>query len=284
MFKMTAKQRKSIWDYLIILALLVIAFINFYPVIQIVLVSLQPLSKALTSEFQWVPHTLTLDNYNNIVFKSNKFPTYFLNSILIGAATMCFSTFISVIAGYSLARLRFPLRNVLDRVILFVYIIPPVMLIIPIYLTTLKIGLNDSRVGVVLVHTIFAIPFGIWMLRGFFQSIPVELEEAAMIDGATRLGTLFRIVLPISLPGIASVALFSMLVSWEEFMYSGILLSTEAKRTLPFGIYTLVGTYGEVRWDEMMAAAVLQALPMVIVFLWLQRYFVRGLSAGAVKG
>jgi multiple sugar transport system permease protein len=284
MFKMSAKKRADVWNVLIILALLVIAFINFYPVIQIILVSLQPLSKSLTSEFRLLPQTITLENYNNIIFKSDKFPRYFLNSLIIGGATMAFSTFISTIAGYSLARLKFPLRNVLDRVILFVYIIPPVMLIIPIYVTMIKIGLNDRMIAVVLVHTIFAIPFGIWMLRGFFLSIPVELEEAAMIDGSTRLGTLFKIVLPISLPGIASVALFSMLVSWEEFMYSGILLSTEAKRTLPFGIYTLVGTYGEVRWDEMMSAAVLQALPMVIVFLWLQRYFVRGLSAGAVKG
>ena len=284
MFKITAKKRSDIWNVLIILALLVFAVINFYPVIQIILVSLQPLSKSLTSEFRLFPHVLTLENYNNIIFKSTKFPRYFLNSLIIGVATMIFSTFISTIAGYSLARLKFPFRNVLDRLILFVYIIPPVMLIIPIYLITLKIGLNDRMIGVVLVHTIFAIPFGIWMLRGFFHNIPIELEEAAMIDGATRLGTLFKIVLPISLPGIASVALFSMLTSWEEFMYSGILLNTEAKRTLPFGIYTLVGTYGEVRWDEMMAAAVLQALPMVIVFIWLQRYFVRGLSAGAVKG
>jgi len=284
MFNMTAKKRGDIWNVLIILALLIFAVINFYPVIQIILVSLQPLGKALTSEFRFFPETLTLDNYNKIIFKSPAFPRYFLNSLIIGVATMIFSTFISTIAGYSLARLKFPLRNVLDRVILFVYIIPPVMLIIPIYITMIKIGLNDRMIAVVLVHTIFAIPFGIWMLRGFFHSIPVELEEAALIDGATRLGTLFKIVLPISLPGIASVALFSMLVSWEEFMYSGILLSTESRRTLPFGIYTLVGTYGEVRWDEMMAAAVLQALPMVIVFIWLQRYFVRGLSAGAVKG
>jgi multiple sugar transport system permease protein len=284
MLKLNDKQRGQLWGILVVGALLVIAIINFYPVLQIIFVSLQPMSKALSKELRLVPDSITLANYAQVVLKSDKFPRYFLNSLLIGGANVIVSTLISVLGGYSLARLRFPLRSVFDRVILLVYIIPPVMLIIPIYLVMLNSGLNDQMVGVVLIHTLFSIPFGTWMMRGFFKNVPIELEDAAMVDGATRLGTLFRVVLPISLPGIASVALFSLLVSWDEFMYSGILLSTETKRTLPFGIYTLVGTYGEVRWDEMMAASVLQALPMVIVFLWLQRYFVQGLSAGAVKG
>lgn len=284
MLKLKEKQRGQIWSILVITALIIIAVINFYPVLQIIFVSLQPMSKALSKELRLVPESITLANYAQVVLKSDKFPRYFLNSLLIGGANVVVSTLISVLGGYALARLRFPLRSVLDRVILLVYIIPPVMLIIPIYLVMLNSGLNDQMVGVVLIHTLFSIPFGTWMMRGFFKNVPIELEDAAMVDGATRLGTLFRVVLPISLPGIASVALFSLLVSWDEFMYSGILLSTETKRTLPFGIYTLVGTYGEVRWDEMMAASVLQALPMVIVFLWLQRYFVQGLSAGAVKG
>lgn len=284
MLKLKERQRSQIWNILVISLLVVIALVNFYPVLQIIFVSLQPMSKALSKELRLFPESVTLANYAQVVLKSDKFPRYFLNSLLIGGANVVVSTLISVLGGYALARLRFPLRSVLDRVILLVYIIPPVMLIIPIYLVMLNSGLNDQMVGVVLIHTLFSIPFGTWMMRGFFKNVPIELEDAAMVDGATRLGTLFRVVLPISLPGIASVALFSLLVSWDEFMYSGILLSTETKRTLPFGIYTLVGTYGEVRWDEMMAASVLQALPMVIVFLWLQRYFVQGLSAGAVKG
>jgi len=284
MLRLAPKRRAQLWNVLVIVAVVVIAALNLYPVLQIVLVSLQPMSQALSKHIRLLPETITLANYAKILLKSDQFPRYFLNSMTIGLANMAVSTLISALGGYALARLRFPLRSVLDRVILFVYIIPPVMLIIPIYLVMINSGLNDQQIGVVLIHTLFSIPFGTWMLRGFFKNVPAELEDAARVDGTSRLGTLFRIVLPISLPGIASVALFSMLTSWDEFMYSGILLSTEAKRTLPFGVYTLVGTYGEVRWDEMMAASVLQALPMVIVFLWLQRYFVQGLSAGAVKG
>jgi len=284
MFELAGKRRAEMWNRFVILALIIIAVVNFYPVLQIIYVSLQPMSKALHASFQLFPTDVTLANYIKVIFKSGKFPIYFLNSALIGTANMVISTLVSVLAGYSLARLKFPFRSVLDRTILFVYIIPPVMLVIPIYLLMVRAKLMDQAIGVIMIHTLFSIPFGTWMLRGFFKTIPAELTDAARVDGTSHLGALFRIILPISTPGIAAVALFSLLTSWDEFMYSSLLLSTEIKRTLPFGVYALVGTYGEVRWDEMMAASVLQALPMVIVFIWLQRYFVQGLSAGAVKG
>jgi multiple sugar transport system permease protein len=278
------KQQAAMWNRFIIIALIIIAVVNFYPVLQIITVSLQPMSKSLHSEFQLLPDSVTLANYTKILFKSDKFPRYFLNSLLVGGTVMVIATTISALAAYSLARLKFRGRAVLDQLILFVYIIPPVMLIIPIYLLMVRLKMIDQQAGVILIHVLFVIPFGTWMLRGFFKSIPVELEDAARVDGTSRLGALFKIILPISAPGLATVAIFSLLTSWDEFMYSGILLNSEVKRTLPFGVYALVGTYGEVRWDEMMAASVLQALPMIIFFIWLQRYFVQGLSAGAVKG
>ena len=278
------KQQAEMWNRFVIIALIIIAVVNFYPVLQIISVSLQPMSNSLHSEFQLLPGSVTLANYAKVLFKSDKFPRYFLNSLLVGGTVMVIATTISALAAYSLARLKFRGRAVLDQLILFVYIIPPVMLIIPIYLLMVRLKMIDQQAGVILIHVLFVIPFGTWMLRGFFKSIPVELEDAARVDGTSRLGALFKIILPISAPGLATVAIFSLLTSWDEFMYSGILLNSEVKRTLPFGVYALVGTYGEVRWDEMMAASVLQALPMIIFFIWLQRYFVQGLSAGAVKG
>jgi multiple sugar transport system permease protein len=278
------KQQAEMWNRFVIIALIIIAVVNFYPVLQIISVSLQPMSNSLHSEFKLLPGSVTLANYAKVLFKSDKFPHYFLNSLLVGGTVMVIATTISALAAYSLARLKFRGRAVLDQLILFVYIIPPVMLIIPIYLLMVRLKMIDQQAGVILIHVLFVIPFGTWMLRGFFKSIPVELEDAARVDGTSRLGALFKIILPISAPGLATVAIFSLLTSWDEFMYSGILLNSEVKRTLPFGVYALVGTYGEVRWDEMMAASVLQALPMIIFFIWLQRYFVQGLSAGAVKG
>lgn len=282
---LTYHQRERIRNRLIIIGVTIIALINFFPVYYMILVSLQPLTKLIGKEgFTLIPADITFKNYERAIFKSISFLWFFKNGILVAIASMTLSLSISVPAGYSLARLRYPGKSFIDRSVLVLYIIPSIMLVIPIYLLFLKAGLLDTYLSIILVHSLLSVPFNIWLLRGFFQGIPQELDEAALIDGVSYLGVLFHVILPISTPGLVTAALFSFVVSWEEFLFASVFLTTASKQTLSIGLYTLFGTYGEVRWGQMMAAATIMAIPTTVLFLFFQRQFVRGLSAGAVKG
>ena len=155
---------------------------------------------------------------------------------------------------------------------------------VPIYVFMVGWQLEDTLVSVVLAHLTLTIPFSIWLLRGFFRDIPVDLDEAARVDGASRLGVLWRIIVPISLPGLAAVAVFIFLESWNEFLFASVLISSKGSLTFPVGLYSVAGTYGDVRWGETMAAAVVGIDPVFVLFLLFQRWLVSGLTSGAVKG
>jgi len=282
---LTYKQRERIRNKLIIMGVILIALINFLPLYHMIIVSLQPLAKLIgKGGFTLIPYDMTLENYRRAVFKSVSFLWFFKNSIFVAVASMALSISVSLPAGYSLARLKYPGKSFIDRWVLVLYIIPPIMLVIPIYILFLKAGLLDTYLSVILVHTLLSVPFNIWLLRGFFLGIPKELDEAALIDGAGYISVMCRIILPITAPGIVTAALFSFVASWEEFLFASVFLTSPSKQTLSIGLYTLFGTYGEVRWGQMMAAATIMAVPTIVLFLFFQRQFIRGLSAGAVKG
>lgn len=267
----------------LLLLIFLLAAINLYPIYQMVMVSFLPYTKLLSAPALGLPHAPTLSNFREVIGRG-PLPRFFLNSVIVATCTMLVSTALAAFAGYSLARLQYPGKGLIDKTILFVYVIPPVLLVVPIYVLVVHYHLDNTYTSIILAHTLFAVPFGTWLLRGFFLSVPIELEDSSRVDGAGRLATLFRIVLPVSAPGVAAVALFAFVGSWDEFLFASIFLSSNDRYTLPIGIYGLVSSYGETNWGNLLAASTIATLPMFVVFLVLQRWLVQGLSAGAVKG
>lgn len=265
-----------------------LAFILFlvvaFPVYQMFLVSLLPQRAILDSAVVPELSDLSLQNYIRTFSNGTINPRIYLNSAIVGLATTFIGTVVSALAGYSLARFRFFGSGVMDRFVLLSYVIPAILLVVPIYVFMVGLGLEDTLVSVVLAHLTLTIPFGIWLLRGFFRDIPVDLDEAARVDGASRIGVLWRIVLPVSLPGLAAVAVFIFMESWNEFLFSSVLISSRSSQTFPVGLYSVAGTYGDIRWGETMAAAVVGTIPVFMLFLLFQRWLVAGLTSGAVKG
>jgi ABC-type glycerol-3-phosphate transport system permease component len=228
-----------------------------------------------------IPMPVTLQHYEKLL-RSSAFPTYLANSVLVAAGTMAICVALSTPAAYGLYRLRLPGRTLLFRIILVTYAFPGVLLLIPLYGMLSSLSLIDSLVALVVVNVTFTAPFAVWMLQAFFGSIPAELEEAAALDGAGRLQTLLRVVLPLAAPGVASVAIFAFITSWTEYMFASVLILSDANRTVPVGLAGIIGQY-QVDWGLLLAGATLTMLPVLILFSFVGRNFIEGLTAGAVK-
>ncbi len=220
--------------------------------------------------------------YVDIWQKAN-FGVYFLNSILVASLTTGISVLLSMLAGLGFARYRFPGRNMLLLSILLSQLFPLVLLVPPFYLVLSRLKIIDSHLSLVIAYTSFALPYSIWMLTGYFRSIPVELEESAMIDGTTRLGSHFRITIPLAIPGIIATIIYSFILAWNEFLFAATFISQPSLRTLPLGLNAFIGQYS-IEWNLLMAGAVVTTLPVVLLFVIIQRYLVAGITAGALKG
>jgi multiple sugar transport system permease protein len=194
-----------------------------------------------------------------------------------------FSLALGAAGAYALTRLRFPGRRTFGALVLITYLVPPGLMFIPLYRTFIQIGYTNSLGTLILAYPTFLVPFVTWLLMGFFRSIPRELEEAALVDGATRLQTLRRIVPPLAAPGLLAAGLFCFTLSWNEFLYALIFIADDSLRTLPVGLSEFVVS-DFAFWGQLMAAAALASLPVVLVYIYLHKYMVSGLTAGAVKG
>jgi multiple sugar transport system permease protein len=228
-----------------------------------------------------LPIPFTLQHYDKLL-RSSDFPTYLANSLWVAGGTMVICVVLSTLAAYGLYRLRLPGHTALFRVILVTYAFPGVLLLIPLYGMLSSLKLVDSLVALVIVNVTFTAPFAVWMLQAFFGTIPDELEEAAALDGASRLQTLTRVVLPLAAPGVASVAIFAFIISWTEYMFASVLILSDANRTVPVGLAGIIGQY-QVDWGLLLAGATLTMLPVLILFSLIGRNFIEGLTAGAVK-
>lgn len=227
------------------------------------------------------PQSFTLQHYDKLL-NSSAFPTYLVNSVLVSAGTMVITVVLATLAAYGLYRLRFPGRGVVFRIILVTYAFPGVLLLIPLYGMMSRLGLIDSILALIVINVTFAAPFAVWMLQAFFRTIPEELEEAAALDGASRIGIILRILLPLAAPGVASVAIFAFIMSWTEYMFASVLIISDANRTLPVGLAGIIGQY-QIDWGLLLAGATLTTIPVLVLFAFVGRYFVEGLTAGAVK-
>ena len=233
---------------------------------------------------RWFSFTPTLEHYAD-AFVTRSFGQYLLNSLIVTvAATIC-ALSLGTLAAYALARFRLPrqLDQKLALWILSTRMFPAIVTAVPLFLIMRDLHLVNTRVSLVVVYTAFNLPFVVWMMRGFFAEVPRDLEEAAMVDGDSRLGVLWRVVLPLVTPGLAATAVFSLIVSWNEFLFALVLTQTDEAMTLPVGIAGRVTQYG-IKWGVMSAAAVVAMIPILAFALSVQKYLVRGLSLGAVKG
>lgn len=260
---------------------LLLLFVVVAPFYYVVTSSFKLPQEIISRTPSLLPLPFTWQHYEKLL-RSSAFPTYLSNSLIVAAGTMAISVTLSTLAAYGLYRLRLPGRDLLFRIILVTYAFPGVLLLIPLYGMLSGLGLIDSLLALVIVNVTFTAPFAVWMLQAFFGSIPAELEEAAALDGASRLQTLVRVVLPLAAPGVASVAIFAFITSWTEYMFASVLILSDANRTVPVGLAGIIGQY-QVDWGLLLAGATLTMLPVLILFSFVGRNFIEGLTAGAVK-
>ncbi len=274
---------------LFLLTIPVLLFI-FLPLLWLFSASLSTQVELFTVPPHWIPQHPSLQNYLDIFFPSEAassvprtFGVALLNSIKIASSVTVISLAIGSFAAYVLVRIPFKLNRTIQLGILATRMIPEVSLVIPLFIIASRLQLINKPIVLIITYMSFALPFAIWLMAAFFQSVPIELEDAARIDGCSRLGILFRVVLPISGPGLVSTAMFVFLLAWDEFFYALIFTSTLAAKTVPVAIAEFVGRY-VVNITGMMAGGILAAIPPVLLALIFQRYIVGGLTAGAVKG
>lgn len=234
-----------------------------------------------------VPTEVTLDNFVAVVDTHDDrgwlFGRQLLNSLVVSVATAAVGLVLSTTAAYALSRWKFPGRDAGMDAFLVTQMFPGVVMLVPLYILLDTVGLLDSMVGLVLVYSTTAVPFSVWTLKGYFDTIPIELEEAAMLDGAGRVRTFFSIILPLSRPAMAVTALFSFMTAWNEFIVAATVLGDPHSFTLPVVLQSYVDDYGA-DWGSFAAGAILVSIPVVLLFFALQRHFVEGLTAGSVKG
>jgi multiple sugar transport system permease protein len=263
--------------------ILFLAFLLF-PFYWMVVVSVKPptdLFKMALNPF-WVQH-FTLANYQYL-FRETAFVVWAKNTLVVSAAATVLSLFCSVLIGYALARLRFPGGSAMGVGIFLAYLVPPTLLFLPLAQVVAKLHLYNTYWALILTYPTFLIPFGSWLLMGYFRTIPREIEECAQIDGSSRLGTLVKIVLPLSLPGVLSAGIFSFTLSWNEFLYALIFMSSGPLKTIPVGTVSDLIKADVLFWGPLMASALLGSVPIAVIYTFFVDHYVSGLTAGAVKG
>jgi len=263
------------------IALALATFVGF-PLLWMVISSLKPSAELFVNPPRLFPSELTLQWYRNLIGNPDAI-LLFRNSLVVGASTTLICLTAGTLAAYSVTRFAYPGKQAFLIGALFSYMFPAVVLFISIYMIVSVLGLIDTLFGLILCHCILTFPFALWMLKSFFEGIPREIDEAAWVDGASFLRTFFTIILPLALPGIFSVAVFVFVLSWNEFLFASVLITSGDMKTIPLGIAEFITSF-DIRWGEIMAIGTLATLPVVILFLFVQRYFLYGVLSGAVKG
>lgn len=278
-----AQPKSFLWTRRIVLTLL-LAFV-LTPVYVMLSSSLKNLQDVQGS-FKWIPKGLTFRPYLDI-WKTVPLAHYFMNSLIVSVSATVFSVVVAIFAAYGVSRYRFAGRKVFTVTVLSTQMFPGILFLLPLYLIFVNIGnstgitLNGSRLGLIITYLTFSLPFSIWMLVGYFDSIPRDLDEAAKVDGCGPFGALFRVVVPAAIPGIVAVSVYAFMTAWGEVLFASVMTNSST-RTLAVGLREYA-TQNDVYWNQVMAAALVVSVPVVAGFLLLQRYLVAGLTAGAVK-
>jgi multiple sugar transport system permease protein len=276
---MAASARTKPIIYLPVVALVLV---SLFPFLWMLISSIKPLRELYTVPPTWIPESPTFANYAKVIFDSN-IPRYFLNSIIVSFGATALALILAIFASYGFARFGFRGKRYYQGFVLVGQLLPTAAIIVPLYIVLNWLGLINTYLGLILVYLILTLPLSVWMLIGYFKAIPVELEEAAIIDGSSRLGVLFRITVPLSLPGIVAVVVYAFVTTWNEFIFALCFATDSSVKTLPIGLSEF-STEFNTDWGAVMAASVLMTLPVALVFLGMQRLFVGGLTSGATKG
>jgi multiple sugar transport system permease protein len=274
-----ANPVESVAAYAVLVTLALVVLFPFYWM-TITSFKSEEQMRSVVSMF-W-PKPLVTENYRQLLSKTD-FAAWYGNSVFVAVSSTLVATGVGTIGAYALARLKFFGRGFMASATLITYLVPPSILFIPLYAQMRNLGLANSLAGLIAAYPSFTVPFVTWLLMGYFESIPEELEEAAMIDGATRFGAFYRIVLPLSAPGVLAAGLYAFTQAWNEFLYALVFITDGRLRTLPVGLASFItgDVYG---WGYLMAGAVLTTLPVIAAYIYLQKYMVEGLTAGGVKG
>lgn len=264
--------------------LLILFSVLFLPVYWMIVTSLKPNEAAFSLPPSLVPSEPTLQSYISQLKNRAGFVTFVVNGVIVSGLTTVLSIVVAVHAGYAFSRFRFPAKRSLLLAILASQMAPHVLIVVSLYVLFQQLSLLNTYLGLVLAFSSFALPFSIWMMRGFIDTIPRDMEEAAMLDGATQMQAMRRVILPLVGPGVVAVGLYTFMNTWNNLLFALSLTSTQDMRTIPPGfLLTYVGEF-QYAWADAMAGSVMATLPMVIVFIFLQRYLVAGMTAGSVKG
>lgn len=260
-------------------AVLVVVF----PLIWMILTSIKPQFELFRIPPSFLPDEVTFEHYGRLLTET-PFLRYFRNSTIIATATTLLVIVVATLGAYSLVRFSYRGRERLAVMVLFTYLLPSVVLIIPLYLMMVKIGVANSIASLVIAYTTFALPFALWLLRSFMKGIPPDLESAALVDGASRMEAFVDVILPQALPGIISTALFTFILAWNEYLYALVLVNSDDVRPLTTGVMNMLVTSFNIEWSLLMAASVMMSVPVIIVFALMQKHLTRGFGAGGVKG
>ena len=276
-YKLRKRLKKILLYCLTVSTTVVVSF----PLYWMVVSSIKPRTELFSAIPKLLPSHISLDSYRTLVLTTN-FPLYFRNSFIVAIPTTITVVTLACIGAYGLSRFGFWGSKSLKHGILLAYLFPPIVFIVPIYVLMCRTHINNTPLSLILTYTSLQLPLGLWILMEFFATIPRDLENAAMVDGATQLQVFLKIILPLCIPGIIAVASFAFIWSWGELLYALVLIRSESYKTLPAGIAGLL-VFGATRWDHLMAGAAICVLPVLILFIPVQKHLVRGITAGAVK-
>ena len=274
-------RRRKLTRALNYVLVVLVTLIVLFPVLWMVTSSLKSEADLFTLPPTMLPEPISTDGYQRAIERPT-FTVALTNSIFVAIGSTLLTLFITLHGAYALARVRFFGRDFFAKFILCFYMVPAILLVIPVYLIMRWMHLADSIFGVMIIHTVLNIPFCLWLLRAFFLTVPSELEEAAIMDGASIVGAFYRIILPISMPGVAAAGLFSFIASWSEFLLAYVLVTSNANKTLPVVLAEEIIGF-EMRWQALLAMGVIVLIPIFFACLLFSRYLIEGLTTGAVK-
>lgn len=274
----TSQKRLWKWTFRSLVAITVV--VVGFPTYLMIKSAFQPELTLFSGSFSILPQSPTLENFNDL-FTATSFWTFYINSIVAALGTMVLSVVSATMAGYSLTRFSFPGKKRLAQSVLFSYMFPPLLLALPMFMIWRDINMLNSYPGIILAHTAHALPFDIWLMWKFFQTVPISYEESAWVYGASRLRAMRDVAIPMALPGIIAVSIFSFAISWSDFTFANLLLTDEAMKTLPIGMLGFIEQQA-VNWGLIMSASVMMALPAFLLVYFLQSYLLRGFSVGGL--
>ena len=276
---MHTSRARMIWSVVTWTIVLAVVF----PLIWMIVTSVKPQSELFSIPPTLMPETVTFEHYWRLL-TDTPFLQYFRNSMILAVTTTVVVVVLGTLGAYSLVRFKYRGRETLATLVLFTYLMPSVVLVVPLYLMMAKLGLANTLASLVIAYTTFALPYALWLLRSFMSSIPVDLESAALVDGADRMGAFVDVILPQALPGIVSTALFTFILCWNEYLFALVLVNSDSVRPLTAGTMNMLITSFNIDWSLLMAASVMMSLPLIVIFTFLQGTLTKGFGAGAVKG